>query len=137
MSAFTVSRLAHDAVVSVNVVRDYLVRGLLRTVATGGYGLLYDSALRRLALADLDAQTRHRLPMGRISRAGRHDRQCPTWRALGHCHAAARLSGPVRSAVAADTPASRLSERTSRSPMSLPFHNDQVSPEKREHKAPA
>ena len=41
MNAYTVSRLADDAGVSVHVVRDYIVRGLLRPVActTGGYGL--------------------------------------------------------------------------------------------------
>ncbi|WP_409024773.1 MerR family transcriptional regulator, partial [Klebsiella pneumoniae] len=38
MSAYTVSRLALDAGVSVHIVRDYLLRGLLRPVAytTGG-----------------------------------------------------------------------------------------------------
>jgi len=38
MNAYTVSRLADDAGVSVHVVRDYIVRGLLRPVActTGG-----------------------------------------------------------------------------------------------------
>ncbi len=42
MSAYTVSQLAHNAGVSVHIVRDYLVRGLLRPVActTGGYGVL-------------------------------------------------------------------------------------------------
>src|SRR3546814_3162750 len=42
MSAYTVSRLALDAGVSVHIVRDYLLRGLLRPVACtpGGYGLL-------------------------------------------------------------------------------------------------
>ena len=41
MSAYTVSRLALEAGVSVHIVRDYLLRGLLRPVActTGGYGL--------------------------------------------------------------------------------------------------
>lgn len=41
MSAYTVSQLAHNAGVSVHIVRDYLVRGLLRPVActTGGYGV--------------------------------------------------------------------------------------------------
>ena len=40
MSAYTVSRLALDAGVSVHIVRDYLLRGLLRPVACtpGGYG---------------------------------------------------------------------------------------------------
>ena len=33
MNAYTVSRLAHEAGVSVHVVRDYKVRGLLRPVA--------------------------------------------------------------------------------------------------------
>lgn len=42
MSAYTVSQLAHNAGVSVHIVRDYLVRGLLRPVActTGGYGVV-------------------------------------------------------------------------------------------------
>lgn len=50
MSAYTVSRLALDAGVSVHIVRDYLLRGLLRPVAytTGGYGLFDDTALQRL-----------------------------------------------------------------------------------------
>lgn len=50
MSAYTVSRLALDAGVSVHIVRDYLLRGLLRPVActTGGYGLFDDAALQRL-----------------------------------------------------------------------------------------
>ena len=71
MSAYTVSRLALDAGVSVHIVRDYLLRGLLRPVAytTGGYGLFDDTALQRLrfvraafverrreALADLEVQ---------------------------------------------------------------------------------
>ena len=49
MSAYTVSQLAHNAGVSVHIVRDYLVRGLLRPVActTGGYGVFDD--------ADIDA----------------------------------------------------------------------------------
>ncbi|MBF6697178.1 mercuric resistance transcriptional repressor protein MerD [Acinetobacter baumannii] len=66
------SRLALDAGVSVHIVRDYLLRGLLRPVACtpGGYGLFDDAALQRLcfvraafeagigldALAHLDAQ---------------------------------------------------------------------------------
>ncbi|KGC11513.1 mercuric resistance transcriptional repressor protein MerD [Burkholderia gladioli] len=50
MSAYTVSRLAQDAGVSVHIVRDYLLRGLLRPVACtpGGYGLFDDAALQRL-----------------------------------------------------------------------------------------
>jgi MerR family mercuric resistance operon transcriptional regulator len=36
MSAYTVSRLALDAGVSVHIVRDYLLRGLLRPVACTG-----------------------------------------------------------------------------------------------------
>ena len=50
MSAYTVSQLAHNAGVSVHIVRDYLVRGLLRPVActTGGYGVFDDAALQRL-----------------------------------------------------------------------------------------
>ncbi|WP_231389369.1 MerR family transcriptional regulator, partial [Salmonella enterica] len=50
MSAYTVSQLAHNVGVSVHIVRDYLVRGLLRPVActTGGYGVFDDAALQRL-----------------------------------------------------------------------------------------
>ncbi len=50
MSAYTVSQLAHDAGVSVHVVRDYLVRGLVRpvTCTTGGYGLFDTAAMQRL-----------------------------------------------------------------------------------------
>ena len=49
MNAYTVSRLALDAGVSVHIVRDYLLRGLLRPVACtpGGYGLFDDAALQR------------------------------------------------------------------------------------------
>lgn len=56
MSAYTVSRLALDAGVSVHIVRDYLLRGLLRPVACtpGGYGQFVER--RREALAHLDAQ---------------------------------------------------------------------------------
>ncbi|KSW27508.1 MULTISPECIES: mercury resistance co-regulator MerD [unclassified Pseudomonas] len=50
MNAYTVSQLAHDAGVSVHVVRDYLLRGLLRPVdhTAGGYGLFDAEALQRL-----------------------------------------------------------------------------------------
>ncbi len=50
MSTYTVSRLALDAGVSVHIVRDYLLRGLLRPVACtpGGYSLFDDAALQRL-----------------------------------------------------------------------------------------
>lgn len=50
MNAYTVSRLAHDAGVSVNIVRDYVLRGLLRPAArtTGGHGVFDAAALRRL-----------------------------------------------------------------------------------------
>lgn len=50
MSSYTVSRLAQDAGVSVHVVRDYLLRGLLRPVActTGGFGLFDAACLQRL-----------------------------------------------------------------------------------------
>ena len=50
MSAYTVSRLALDAGVSVHIARDYRLRGLLRPVACtpGGYGLFDDAALQRL-----------------------------------------------------------------------------------------
>ncbi|MCB1889975.1 MAG: mercury resistance co-regulator MerD [Rhodocyclaceae bacterium] len=50
MNAYTVSRLAHDAGVSVHVVRDYLLRGLLRPAArtAGGYGVFDADALQRL-----------------------------------------------------------------------------------------
>lgn len=50
MSAYTVSRLAHDAGVSVHIVRDYMLRRLLRPVArtSGGHCLFDATALRRL-----------------------------------------------------------------------------------------
>ncbi|ABI58319.1 MULTISPECIES: MerR family transcriptional regulator [Betaproteobacteria] len=65
MSAYTVSRLTLDAGVSVYIVRDYLLRGLLRPVActTGGYGSSAQLAVlrqlverRREALASLEMQ---------------------------------------------------------------------------------
>ncbi|MBB0025178.1 mercuric resistance transcriptional repressor MerD [Chitinivorax sp. PXF-14] len=50
MGAYTVSRLAQEADVSVNVVRDYVLRGLLRPAShtEGGYGLYDAGALERL-----------------------------------------------------------------------------------------
>lgn len=50
MDAYTVSRLAHDAGVSMHVVRDYMLRVVLRPVehTAGGYGLFDADALRRL-----------------------------------------------------------------------------------------
>jgi len=50
MNACTLSKLACDAGVSVHVVRDYVVRGLLRPAShtSGGYGLYDAAALKRL-----------------------------------------------------------------------------------------
>lgn len=50
MIAYTVSRLAQDARLSVYVARDYLLRGLLRPAArtVGGYGLFDADAWQRL-----------------------------------------------------------------------------------------
>ncbi|HZX27163.1 MAG TPA: mercuric resistance transcriptional repressor MerD [Telluria sp.] len=50
MSAYTVSKLAQEAGVSVNVVRDYVLRGLFRPAShtEGGYGLYDAQALERL-----------------------------------------------------------------------------------------
>lgn len=50
MSAYSVSRLAHDAGVSVHIVRDYMLRRLLRPVArtAGGYCVFDAVALQRL-----------------------------------------------------------------------------------------
>ena len=50
MSTYTVSKLAQDAGVSVSVVRDYVLRGLLRPAGhtDGGYGLYDVQALVRL-----------------------------------------------------------------------------------------
>src|SRR3989442_15975004 len=66
MNAYTVSRLALDAGVSVHIVRDYLLRGLLRPVACtpGGYGLFDDAALQRLCFvrAAFEAGLRLRAP---------------------------------------------------------------------------
>lgn len=62
MSAYTVSRLALDAGVSVHIVRDYLLRGLLRPVACtpGGYGLFDDAALQRLCFVRAAFEGGHR-----------------------------------------------------------------------------
>ena len=51
MSAYTVSQLAHDAGVSVHIVCDHLVRGLLRLVACARavYSVFDDAALQRYA----------------------------------------------------------------------------------------
>ncbi|PHN64249.1 MerR family transcriptional regulator [Pseudomonas sp. ICMP 8385] len=80
MSAYTVSRLALDAGVSVHIVRDYLLRGLLRPVACtpGGYGLFDDAALQRLCFVraafeagiGLERAYRARLPAARIAASG-------------------------------------------------------------------
>lgn len=50
MSDYTVSKLAQEAGVSVSIVRDYVVRGLLRPASHtgGGYGLYDAQALERL-----------------------------------------------------------------------------------------
>jgi MerR family mercuric resistance operon transcriptional regulator len=50
MNACTLSNLASEAGVSVHVVRDYVVRGLLRPAShtSGGYGLYDAAALKRL-----------------------------------------------------------------------------------------
>lgn len=50
VSTHTVSKLAHDAGVSVSVVRDYVLRGSLRPAGHthGGYGLYNAQALERL-----------------------------------------------------------------------------------------
>lgn len=50
MSTYTVSKLAQDAGVSVNVVRDYVLRGLVTPAGytEGGYGLYDAQALERL-----------------------------------------------------------------------------------------
>ncbi|ABE44153.1 transcriptional regulator, MerR family [Polaromonas sp. JS666] len=69
MNACTVSHLALDAGVSVHVVRDYMLRGLLRPVdrTAGGYGLLDADALQRLCFvraafeADIGLDTLTRL----------------------------------------------------------------------------
>lgn len=52
MSSYTVSKLAQDAGVSVSVVRDYVLRGLLKPAGhtEGGYGLYDAHALERLRL---------------------------------------------------------------------------------------
>ena len=72
MSAYTVSQLAHNAGVSVHIVRDYTVRGLLRPVActTGGYGVFDDAALQRLCFvrAAFEAVSA-RMPSARLCRA--------------------------------------------------------------------
>lgn len=67
MNVYAVSHLAHDAGLSVHVVRDYMLRELLRPVerTAGGYGLF-----------DADAcsgRTVHTLP-GRINRWSIFDR---------------------------------------------------------------
>lgn len=50
MSTYMISKLAQEAGVSVNVVRDYVLRGLFRPAShtEGGYGLYDAQALERL-----------------------------------------------------------------------------------------
>lgn len=62
MNPYTISKLAQDAGVSVNVVRDYVLRGLLRPAGhtESGYGLYDAQALERLRFFACRAQGRHR-----------------------------------------------------------------------------
>ena len=50
MNAYTISRLAEDAGVSVHVVRDYVLRGLLQPArrTESGYGIFDERSLARL-----------------------------------------------------------------------------------------
>lgn len=50
MNAYTISRLAEDAGVSIHVVRDYVLRGLLRPAwrTQSGYGIFDERSLARL-----------------------------------------------------------------------------------------
>jgi len=50
MNAYTISRLAEDAGVSVHVVRDYVLRGLLHPArrTESGYGIFDERSLARL-----------------------------------------------------------------------------------------
>ncbi|WP_028604711.1 mercuric resistance transcriptional repressor MerD [Ottowia thiooxydans] len=50
MNAYTISRLAEDAGVSVHVVRDYVLRGLLQPArrTDSGYGIFDERSLARL-----------------------------------------------------------------------------------------
>lgn len=50
MNAYTISRLAEDAGVSVHVVRDHVLRGLLRPAqrTESGYGIFDEQSLARL-----------------------------------------------------------------------------------------
>lgn len=50
MNAYTISRLAEDAGVSVHVVRDYVLRGLLHPArrTDSGYGIFDERSLARL-----------------------------------------------------------------------------------------
>ena len=52
MNAYSLTKLAQDAGVSVNVVRNYMTQGLLRPSARtkGGFGIFDDKALSRLRL---------------------------------------------------------------------------------------
>lgn len=101
MSAYTVSQLAHNVGVSVHIVRDYLVRGLLRPVActTGGYGVFDDAALQRLCFvrAAFEAgigtdATGAAVPCAR--RSGRRTSRSAACRAAPVGRAAARGVGP-------------------------------------------
>jgi MerR family mercuric resistance operon transcriptional regulator len=50
MDAYTISKLASEAGVSVHILRDYVVRGLLHAAqrTNGGYGIYDAQALGRL-----------------------------------------------------------------------------------------
>ncbi len=101
MSAYTVSQLAHNAGVSVHIVRDYLVRGLLRPVActTGGYGVFDDAALQRLCFvrAAFEAGIGTGCPGAAVPcarRSGRRTSRSAACRAAPVGRAAARGVGP-------------------------------------------
>ncbi|VUA80574.1 MerD [Klebsiella pneumoniae] len=120
MSAYTVSRLALDAGVSVHIVRDYLLRGLLRPVAytTGGYGLFDDTALQRLRFVraafeagiGLDALAR----LCRALDAADGDGVCAACRVAATRRASARGPGQPRNATG------RHANRTGTARESLP-----------------
>uniref|UniRef100_UPI003A969D42 mercuric resistance transcriptional repressor MerD n=1 Tax=Klebsiella sp. FR21MBA2675 TaxID=3381300 RepID=UPI003A969D42 len=82
MNAYTVSRLALDAGVSVHIVRDYLLRGLLRPVActTGGYGLFDDAALQRLCF--VWAAFEAGIGLGALARSAWRPTALPDWPTL-------------------------------------------------------
>ena len=89
MTEYTVSRLAKEAGISINVVRDYVLRGLIqptrRTVS--GYGLYDESALSRLRFVRASYECGIGLDkLGQLCQAIDAGNRLDTMRCIEHLH---------------------------------------------------